>query len=298
VRYGNGGLPSTDVREPRLNAVVTLRNQVSPWLMILQVVADSWDLPDFIPGQYTCLGLYGSAPRCSLAEPETRAPAPDKLIQRAYSIASSPLDREFMEFYLNLVPAGVLTPRLFDLQIGDRIWLSPRITGSFTFNGVPEDANVVFIANGSGLAPYMSMLSTHLAFLHQRRVTLVHGARHSCDLAYRSVLMSMQRLRPNFTYLPVISRPREEPVPWNGATGHVQDLWQSGAITHDLGCPPTHDNTHVFLCGSPEMIESMIALLLKQGFQEHTTKKPGQIHSERYWPAKVGARQPATILGA
>jgi hypothetical protein len=36
---------------PQLNAVVTLRNQVSPWLMILQVVPDGRDFPDFLPGQ-------------------------------------------------------------------------------------------------------------------------------------------------------------------------------------------------------------------------------------------------------
>jgi ferredoxin--NADP+ reductase len=275
---------------PKMNAVVTLRNDVSRWLRILQIVPDGWDLPNFVPGQYICLGLYGSASRCELAEPETRASPPDKLIQRAYSVASSPSGSEFMEFYLNLVPTGVLTPRLFNLRIGDRIWLSSRVTGSFTFECVPEDANVVLIANGSGLAPYLSMLTTHLSFLRQRNVALVHGVRHSCDLGYRSVLMAMQRLRANFTYLPIISRPQEEPVPWKGATGHVQDLWQSDAIEHAWGCRPSPENTHIFLCGSPEMIESMNAMLVQERFQEHTAKKPGQIHSERYWPAKVGTR--------
>ena len=282
------------MHRPEMNALVTVRNEVSPWLMILQVAPDGWDLPDFVPGQYICLGLYGAASRCGLAEPETRSPAPDKLIQRTYSIASSPMDREFMEFYLNLVPSGVLTPRLFNLQMGDRIWLSSRVTGSFTFERVPEEANVVLIANGSGLAPYVSMLTTHLSFLRQRGVALVNGVRHSCDLGYRSVFMSMQRLRTNFTYLPLVSRPYEEPVPWKGATGHVQELWQSDAIGHALGYRPSPENTHVFLCGSPEMIESMIAMLVREGFQEHTLKKPGQIHSERYWPLKAATRQPAS----
>jgi ferredoxin--NADP+ reductase len=276
--------------QPKMNAVITLRNEVSRWLRILQIVPDGWDLPNFEPGQYTCLGLYGSASRCELAEPETRGPPPDKLIQRAYSVASSPSGSEFMEFYLNLVPTGVLTPRLFNLRIGDRIWLSSRVTGSFTFQCVPEDANVVLIANGSGLAPYLSMLTAHLSFLRQRNVALVHGVRHSCDLGYRSVLMAMQRLRANFTYLPIISRPQEEPVPWKGVTGHVQDLWRSNAIEHAWGCRPSPETTHVFLCGSPEMIESMNAMLVQEGFQEHTAKKPGQIHSERYWPARAGRR--------
>src|SRR4051812_23273758 len=239
--------------QPQMNAVVTLRNEVSPWLTILQVVPDGWHLPHFVPGQYICLGLYGTASRCELAEPEMRTPPADKLIQRAYSIASSPSESEFMEFYLNLVPAGVLTPRLFNLKLGDRIWLSSRVTGSFTFDCVPEDANVVLIANGSGLAPYLSMLTTHLSFLRQRRAALVHGVRHSCDLGYRSVLMAMQRLRTNFVYLPIISRPQEEPMPWKGAAGHVQDLWRRAAIEQVWSCRPTPENTHVFLCGSPEM---------------------------------------------
>jgi ferredoxin--NADP+ reductase len=121
-----------------MNAVVTLRNEVSPWLMILQVAPDGWDLPEFVPGQYVCLGLYGTASRCALAEPETRPSATDKLIQRAYSIASSPMDREFMQFYLNLVPAGVLTPRLFNLRMGDPIWLSSRVTGSLLLTACPR----------------------------------------------------------------------------------------------------------------------------------------------------------------
>jgi NAD(P)H-flavin reductase len=47
-----------------LNAVVTLRNEISPWLMILQVAPDGWNLPDYAPGQFAILGLFGSASRC------------------------------------------------------------------------------------------------------------------------------------------------------------------------------------------------------------------------------------------
>src|SRR5262249_10012606 len=159
-----------------------------------------WNLPEFVPGQYACLGLLGSATRCEHSEAEAPAAAPDKLIQRAYSIASSPLNRDFLEFYLNLVPTGKLTPRLFNLEIGDRIWLSSKISGSFTFEQAPEDANVVLIATGTGLAPYVSMLTTNLRFLTQRRVALVHGVRHSCNLAHRTTFMAMEYLRDNFSY--------------------------------------------------------------------------------------------------
>jgi len=272
--------------EPKPNAVVTLRNEVSPWLNILQVTPDGWAVPEYVPGQYTTLGLFGSTPRCTLAEPEKQPCPPDKLIRRVYSITSSPLNREFMEFYFNLVPAGMLTPRLFTLKIGDPIWLSPRVAGAFTFEGLPKEANVVLIANGSGLAPFLSMLTTHLQFMTQCRVALVHGVRHSWDLGYRSMFMAMQHLRANFNYLPVVSQPQYEPIAWNGFTGHVQDLWKDGAISRAWGFTPSPRDTHIFLCGSPDMIESMTLLLAREGFEERAGKKPGQIHVERYWPAR------------
>lgn len=275
--------PGSSEAAHKLNAVVTLCNMVSPWLMILQVAPDGWGLPRFVPGQFATLGLYGSASRCALAEPEGPAPNPTALIRRGYCIASSSNNREFFEFYIHLVPEGALTPRLFNLEIGDRIWLADKISGSFTFEDVPEDGNVVLIATGSGLAPYVSMLSTHVKFASQRRVAVLHGARHSWDLAYRSILMAMQGLRNNFTYLPVISRQKQEPVPWAGAVGHVQDLWKGGATARAWSTQPTPENTHVFLCGSPHMIEDTAAMLVQEGFKEHTSDTPGQIHVERYW---------------
>jgi len=288
----NVRLDTEDRPESHLNAVVTLSIDVSPWLKILQVAPDGWDLPSFAPGQYTTLGLPGSMSRCQLAEAESSPPAPGKLIRRVYSIASSPKVRDFLEFYVNLVPGGVFTPRLFELKIGDRVWLSQKITGLFRFDQVPEDANVILVANGSGLAPFLSMLTTHLELATQRHVVLIHGVRHSWDLGYRSTLMAMQRIRPHFTYLPVISRPVFEPVPWRGATGHVQDVWMSGALKQACGFVPKPDDTQVFLCGSPDMIESMTELLARDGFTEHARNTPGQVRVERYWPKRPEPRKP------
>jgi ferredoxin--NADP+ reductase len=188
-----------------------------------------------------------------------------------------------MEFYVALVTSGALTPRLFSLKIGDRIWLSPKITGMFTFDQVPGDKNVVMIATGTGLAPYMSMLSTHLMCGNPRQYAVLHGARHSWDLGYRSQLMTLQHLCHNFTYVPTISRPQHEPAPWVGATGYVQDLWKSGVIDKAWGFHPAPENTHIFLCGSPAMIDDAVAMLEQEGFKEHSKKVAGEIHVERYW---------------
>ena len=162
--------------EPALNAVVALRTEISPWLIILRVVPDGWELPAFSPGQFAVLGLPGAAPRCAMSEPEEPASDPSKLIRRAYSVASSSATSEYMEFYVALVTSGALTPRLFALNIGDRVWLGTKITGMFTFDQVPEDQNVVMIATGTGLAPYMSMLTTHLTCGAPRRFAVLHGA--------------------------------------------------------------------------------------------------------------------------
>jgi ferredoxin--NADP+ reductase len=260
--------------EARLNAVVTSKTLLSPGLMVLRVAPEGWDFPPFLPGQYATLGLPGTA---------------DRLIRRAYSIASSPANRDFLEFYLNLVPCGVLSPRLFDLRIGDRLWLSPRAVGRFTFDQVPAEADVLFIANGTGLAPFVSMLGTHRELAaRQGRVALLHGVRHSWDLGYRAVFLAMQNLRDNFTYLPVLSRPAEEPAPWTGAAGHVQDLIaRDGALDRAWGFHPGPDRTHVFLCGSPVMIEEMTAILLGEGFRRQAPGAPGTIHAESYWPLKA-----------
>ena len=269
--------------EPTLNAIVALRTEISPWLVILRVVPDGWQLPDFAPGQFGVLGLPGSAPRCAMSEPEDPPSDPKKLIRRAYSIASSSLTREYLEFYVALVTTGALTPRLFALNIGDRIWLSPKITGMFTIEQAPEDQNIVMIATGTGLAPYMSMLTTHLICGSRRRFAVLHGARHSWDLGYRSELLTLQHLCKNLSYHPVISRLQSEPAPWPGKVGYVQDLWGDGSIERAWGVRPAPDNTHIFLCGSPQMIETAVDMLQAEGFREHSKKEPGQIHVERYW---------------
>lgn len=267
-----------------LNAVVSQRVDVSPYLLILRVVPDDWDLPEFTPGQFAVIALPGSAPRCHFSDPESDMPKGDKMIKRAYSIASSSVDREYVEFYITLVHSGALTPRLFALEVGSRLWVSPKFSGLFTINDIPEESNVVLIATGTGLAPYMSMLRSSLQDSRpDRKIAVVHGARHSWDLGYRSELSTMQRLCPNFSYSYVISRPKEEPYEWRGPSGYVQDFWKSPGLVDALGFQPTPETTHIFLCGNPGMVGVMASIIVESGFVEHAKKAPGNLHIEKYW---------------
>jgi ferredoxin--NADP+ reductase len=272
----------TEKTPPALNSVVVLKQEISPRYMILRVATDGWELPDFIPGQFAVLGLLGSAPRCNLSTPEPTPPSSNELVRRAYSIASSSMINEYMDFYVGLVSSGSLTPRLFSLTVGDHIWLGPKISGMFTLDQVVQGKNVVMIATGTGLAPYISIMTSELTCGSPRRFAVLHGAYHSWDLGYRSELLALQHLCKNFSYLATIDRPEDEPVPWNGYVGWVQDLWKNSVLAKTWGIQPTPDDTDIFLCGNPAMIDEMVEILSKEGYCEHSRKNPGQIHIERY----------------
>lgn len=271
------------VAKQELNAVLAHRIEVGPGLGIFRIAPDGWPLPEFTPGQFAVIGLPARARRTPLSDPEEAGGDPERLIRRAYSIASSSLAREYVEIFVNLVRSGELTPRLFALEPGGRLWLGPKFTGMFTLREVPREAHVVMIATGTGLAPYMSMLRTELECGGPRRFAVLHGARHSYDLGYSAELFTMQRLCPNLTYLPTVSRPSEEPAPWSGATGYVQELWTKGALVRAWGFRPMPRDTHVLLCGNPGMIDDTTRILQGEGFRVHEPRSPGELHVERYW---------------
>jgi ferredoxin/flavodoxin---NADP+ reductase len=267
-----------------LNALVTHRAEVAPGLLILRVAPDGWELPEFRPGQFAVLGLPGGSPRYEKSEPDDGPPQdPGKLIRRAYSIASSSRSKNYLEFYVALVSTGALTPRLFALSIGDRVFMSPKVSGILTLEEVPYDKHLVLVATGTGIAPYMSMVRTYFDLASSRRFAVIHGAYHSWDLGYRDELSTLARLCPTFAYIPTLSHPHQEPVPWTGHTGFVQSVWSDGSLAAELGFAPTPADTDVYLCGNPLMIDDMVALLGPEGYTEHSKKTPGTIHVERFW---------------
>jgi len=266
-----------------LNAVLTARRDIAPGLAVFRVKPEGWDIREFKAGQYVVLGLPGSAPRCPEADEEETPAPPEKLILRAYSIASSSIEREYIEFYVVLVESGALTPRLFALDLGDRLFLGKKITGTFTLDRVPDNQHLVLIATGTGLAPYISMLRSRLLHAREGKVAVLHGARHSWDLGYRNELALVERDHANFDYIPSITRPANEKTPWSGEVGRMQEIWLRDPLSERWGFSPSSENTHILMCGNPAMIDTLIEILTEQGYQEHTKKSPGNIHLERYW---------------
>jgi ferredoxin/flavodoxin---NADP+ reductase len=263
------------------NATLTGREEVNPQLIVTRVQPDG-ELFQFAPGQFAVLGMLGREPRVAEADAEEAVPAPEKMIRRAYSIASSSVERRYLEFYVTLVTSGELTPRLFALRHGGRLFLAPKASGLFTLDRVAPGKAVLLLATGTGLAPYMSMLRTLLVHETERKFVVLHGARYSWDLGYRAELESLARIRPNLIYLPSITRPAED-AHFRGLTGRIQTLLAQGAVEQASGLVLEPSKVDVFLCGNPEMINQAKEWLAAKGFVPDHGKTSGTIHVEEYW---------------
>jgi ferredoxin--NADP+ reductase len=258
-----------------LNATVVEKIVITSELIRLIIKPDA-PFKEFLPGQYVAIGLPGSAPRPEGYPPEKEPQDPDKIIKRAYSIGSSPLERDVLEFYIAIVPDGALTSRLVLVEKGDRVFAAPKITGTFTLDSVPADHNLYLVSTGTGLAPYISMLRTPSTWTAGRKIAVLHGVRYPKDLGYRAELEQYQAEHPGvFSYHPVVSR--DDGTPWHGTKGHVQKLFEDGTLTLDT------ERDHIFVCGNPAMIQSIEHLVAPRGYTEHTRKAPGKLHLEKYW---------------
>ncbi len=258
------------------NAELLSREDLTSELAVFRIKPIDWELPEFMPGQYGELALPHIV--------SVQAPG-EKVIRRSYSIASRGNSKDELEFYIVCVQGGALTPHLWKLTPGDKLWLGPKIKGKFTLEEVPPGSDVVMVATGTGLAPFLSMLRTHAENPPWHRLVIVHGARIAADLGYREELENAQKKYPWFRYLPALTR--HDPasgIVWDGLQGRVQTLFSNGHVSEALGCPISKDRTHVMLCGNPQMIDDIEGLLAAEhGLLPHKKKTPGNIHVERYW---------------
>jgi ferredoxin--NADP+ reductase len=303
-----------DQRRKRYNATaVTLRKTHSD-LMILRVRPD-FTRPVHKPGQYSTLGLGGWEPRAPGCQEEHLAPGEEeKLIRRAYSISCSVLDEEgnlldlertdWLEFYVVLVRDSekekppALTPRLFLLREGDRLYLGEKITGHYNLDPVKPEDSVVFLATGTGEAPHNYMLWDLLRRGHTGRILSACCVRYRRDLAYVPIHEELMRRYANYVYLTLTTREADTVK----HKVYIQDLIQSGQLEERLGAPLDPARTHVFLCGNPKMIGvptkdkatgelvfpnplGAVEILTRRGFQidQPQVKLKGNIHFEEYW---------------
>jgi ferredoxin--NADP+ reductase len=250
------------------NATVIHREDPTDRLVVVRIAPDHGPLPGFVPGQFTTLGL---------PHPEEDG----KLLRRVYSIASAP-NPDHLEFFVERIKEGKFTTQLWPLNVGDALWLSPRLSGRFTLDAVPEGKDLALFGTGTGLAPYMSMLRHFRGTGRWNRCVIVHGARTAEELVYRSELEAAAADDESITYIPTITREPEDSG-WAGSRGRMQTLLDGDTWAGLVGGPLSPDTWHAYLCGNPAMIDDMEARLTERGFHAHTKDTPGNIHFERYW---------------
>lgn len=232
------------------------RRDWTPELFTLTVAAA---VAPFEPGQFLRLGLARD----------------EHLLSRAYSVASAP--GAPLEFYVALVQDGALTPALHALAPGEALAVTVEAAGHFTLAHLPDAEQLWLVATGTGLAPYLSMLRTEEPWRRFGRVILVHGVRLHADLAYADELRALAASR-GLVYLPLVTRePPREGVIGGRIPARLAELEARA------GAPLDPARSQVMLCGNPDMVEEMEALLAARGLHRHHKGRPGNVTAERYW---------------
>ena len=315
------------VKDQHYNATVESIRFVHDELCILRVKPDE-SISTFEPGQYLTLGLLDSAPRVDDASQTPDPPGvtdhKPKLILRAYSVACTMLNDHdqlltcdqynYQEYYISRVtipddwehhpPRPRLTPRLFNLGIGSRLYTTLKPKGSYVLGEIPAAQNIIFAATGTGEAPHNSMLAELLKRGHQGKIVSLCCVRYLKDSGYLRQHQLLMQKYPNYSYRLFTTREPENlnpEIPGYVGKQYLQEFFKANNFAHQLGWQPHPDHTNIYLCGNPEMIgipheekdgtltfphsnqPGVVEILTKQGFKVSLHHEPGNIHFEKYW---------------
>jgi Na+-transporting NADH:ubiquinone oxidoreductase subunit F len=180
---------------------------------------------------------------------------------RAYSISSSSFDHRRLELVITRVERGAVTTFVHEYLKPARI--ECEVTGPFgEFHLRNSDRDVLLIATGSGLAPFISILDQIEREEIGRKTTLFFGAKTRKDLYYQDRIKAWESKLPHFEYVPVLSRVGEEDK-WEGEKGRVTNLIEKYV--------PEGSDLEAYICGAPAMVESCREKLKGKGIPEERT---------------------------
>ena len=207
-------------------------------------------------GQYATLGVV----------------TPEKHLERAYSIVSAPHEK-YLEFFFELVPNGQVTPHLYASHEGDEITLRKAAKGKFTLDLSGGRTKHFLIATVTGVAPFVSYVRSlyydwkNAKFDGAQRLFILQGASRSWETGYSAEIAGVAGEVPWLTYVPTVSRPWEDEK-WSGERGRADDLIRKYSDLWNL----TPEDTKVYLCGHPDMIENARGIVKRRGWQENSVQ--------------------------
>jgi len=233
---------------------------------------------DFVPGQFARIGLKADEIKTDPKQAVQTQAEPS--LWRAYSMVTHPSENA-LEFLSVTVPEGEFSPKFARLKVGDPLWVEKTPFGFLTLERFEPARSLWLVATGTGLSAYLSMLAEKTTWANFDAVVLVHGVRTERELAYRNTIEAIGKRQPKLRYVPVLSR-----QPWSdGKTPpqRITQALQTGLLERISGQSLEPDSARIMLCGNPQMVTEMRAILSDRGFAASRRGNPGTLAVENYW---------------
>ena len=262
-------------------ATITFIELLKEDLAIFRIVPDDGEVPDFRAGQFITIGMPNPTEG-------------NKMVRRAYSIASHPENKKFFELVIRWVRKplpGRLTTLLFNAREGDEVgWIKPSGIALDINEKMPDgskdERRIVCIGGGTGIAPFVSF-AQHLHDVGDKReIVVLHGASYVDELSYKQLFTDLEnesrdrgKDKWNFTYRATVSRPQEWfNRSWGGQIGRVETFLRPkdngmSVLEELVGEKITKDNTMFYVCGWQGTIDGTMDYLKPRGFVTMSDKR-------------------------
>ncbi|MHC4626558.1 MAG: FAD-binding oxidoreductase [Planctomycetota bacterium] len=188
---------------------------------------------------------------------QVQAPSPDGPVFRAYSISSAAYEPKTVELVVRLVPGGIGSTYLHNVQVGDPVTFTGPY-GEFYLNEDPS-TEIVCVGGGCGMAPMKNIIYTLYDKWPDRTCWLFFGCRTTDDIFYLERFQELRKKHPNFHVIYALSDELRPDEKWDGETGFIHlacDKYLEQGIARQA-----------FLCGPPLMIEAVTRVLEEKGIR-------------------------------